>query len=401
MPKEFREVVTIGEAEKRARSSFKVHLKQEPVPIEKALGRVLAVDVVAPLDVPPFDRASMDGYALKARDTYGASEGEPRELLLKGSVAAGTISKLTITKGSCVAIATGAPMPKGADAVLMVEYAENTKGRVLAYRPVAAGENVMRAGADIRRDEKILEKGRLITPRDTGVLAALGITKIMVYARPRIAVISTGAEIAEPGALLKPGMIYDVNSRTLADAVRENGGDAEFLGIARNADEIANLIKKSGHDLILTSGGTSVGEEDLTYRAVEKLGKLLVHGIAIKPGKPTMVGVVGEKLVIGLPGYPTSALMVFYLLVAPLLRKMAGLPPLKYATQKAELASRVYSAKGRLEYLPVQLKDGVAHPIGKGSGAITTLAGASGFVEIPEKVEILEEGSEVEVLLFQ
>ncbi len=400
MPKEFREVVSVGEAEKRIRSAFKLRRRRENVRIGEALGRVLAADVLAPLDVPPFDRAAMDGYALKARDTYGAGEGTPRELVLKDSVLVGTISDVVITKGTCAAIATGAPIPKGADAVVMTEHAERVGRSVRVYRPVVAGENIMRKGADIRKGEKVLGKGHLLTSRDTGVLAALGIRKVKVYVKPTVAVISTGAEIIEPGAPLKPGMIYDVNSRTLMDAVRENGGNAEFLGIARDADELIKLIEKSSHGLILTSGGTSVGEEDLSYSAVEKLGRLLFHGIAIKPGKPTMAGVVQSKLVIGLPGYPTSALVIFYVLVAPLLWEMAGLPPLKPDTQKARLGARIYSAKGRLEYVPVRLRDGVAHPITKGSGAITTLAGAAGYVIVAEKVEIVEEGSEVEVVLF-
>ncbi|MFQ5816016.1 MAG: molybdopterin biosynthesis protein, partial [Candidatus Hydrothermarchaeaceae archaeon] len=216
MPKEFKEVVTVEEAEKRIRSALKMRRRHEDVSLGEALGRVLAVDVVAPIDVPPFDRAAMDGYALKARGTHGASESKPKELALKGSITAGMLSELVITKGSCAAIATGAPMPRGADAVVMVEYTESSGGHIKVYRPVVAGENIMRAGADIMKGERVLRKGHLLTPRDTGVLAALGITRIKVHARPRVAMISTGTEIALPGTPLKPGMIYDVNSRALA-----------------------------------------------------------------------------------------------------------------------------------------------------------------------------------------
>ncbi len=401
MYKEFREVVTVAEAEKRIQSALEIRQKPGEVTLGEALGRVLAEDIIAPINVPPFDRSAMDGYAVKARDTYGAGENNPKTLKLKGGISMGALSDVEITRGVCAAIPTGAPIPKGVDAVVMVEYTEKSKGKVEVYRSVASGENIMRAGADMTKGEKVLVKGHLLTPRDTGVLAALGIVHMKVFAKPKVAIISTGTEIAEPGVPLKPGMIYDVNSRTIADAVRENGGNPQFLGNARTEKELTRLIGKSDHDVILTSGGTSVGEEDLSYRTVEKLGKLLFHGMALKPGKPTMMGVVRGKPVIGLPGYPTSALVVFYLLVVPLLRKMAALPPLEPATRGAKLASRVYSAKGRLEYVPVGLKDGVARPISKGSGAITTLAGAVGYLVVKDNVEIVEEGSEVKVVMFR
>jgi len=400
MAKEFRSVISIGEAEKRISSAFKLSEKHEEVSLDKALGRVLADDIIASLDVPPFERSTMDGYALRARDTYGASEEDPKALNLKGRISAGEFSDISVATGTCVSIATGAPIPAGADSVVMVEYTETSGESILVNRPVAVGENIMKAGSDISNGEKVLGKGHRLTPRDTGVLAALGMTDIPVLARPKVAIISTGSELIEPGQELTPGKIYDVNSRALADAVVTSGGKPKFLGNARDVKTLTNLIQKSDHDMILTSGGTSVGEEDISYLALERLGKTLFHGIALKPGKPAMMGVMKGRPVVGLPGNPTSALVVFYVLVAPLLRRMAGLPSWEPKTLIAKLASRVHSSKGRLEYVPVNLKDGLAFPITKGSGAITTLSNAKGYVVVGETTEILDEGEEVDIIIF-
>lgn len=401
MVKRSRRAVRIEEASSALYSRFKPLYRQEKVALSDALGRVLGVDIKAPMDVPPFDRASMDGYATRAADTYGASEGKPVSLKSLGYIAAGTPSKIVITAGKCSGIATGAPMPKGANCVVMVEHAEKSDGEIRISRPAHPGENVMRAGADIRKGEKILAKGTVLTPRETGVLAALGIDAVKVLARPRVAIISTGTELVEPGEPLVPGKIYDVNARSITDVVKGQGCIPEFLGVARGGDELWRLLKGTRHDVVITTGGTSVGEEDVSRAVIEKLGEVLVHGLAVKPGKPTLLADIRGKPFIGLPGYPTSALVVFYVLVAPFLRHLAGLPRLEPRKIRARLASRVFSARGRREYLPVSVANGLASPILKGSGAITTLAGADGFVEIPERVEILEEGSEVDVVLFQ
>jgi putative molybdopterin biosynthesis protein len=411
MPKVFHDVVSIEEARRRLYSAYSPKPRGEMVSLEDAWGRVLAEDISAPVDVPPFDRAAMDGYALKASDTFYADEENPAILKLKGYIAAGHSKKIEIKKGECAGIATGAPVPKGANAVVMVEYTHRKKVAVKVYRPVAPGENIMAAGSDIMRGELVLRGGTLLTPRETGVLAALGITKVQVYKKPRVAVISTGDEIVEPGKPLVFGKIYDVNARAVGDAVAENGGLPVFLGIVEDREEALlqklREVVKGDYDMVLTSGGTSAGVGDLSYRVFDELGEpgVLVHGVAIKPGKPTIIALAGEKPIFGLPGYPTSAMVVFDVFVAPILRSLAGLDEKTRGRIKARAAMRLYSSGGRFEYMLINLVKGArgeysAYPILTGSGAITTLAEADGFIEIPSEVEMIAEGSPIEVTLL-
>jgi len=408
--KEFHDVVSIEEARRRLYKHFRAVPRTEEVPLEKAFGRVVAETIVAPIDVPPFDRASMDGYAVIASDIFYADEEHPVEVELIGYICAGDKKKISIEKGKCAGIATGAAIPKGANAVVMVEYTDKAGKKVKIYKPVAPGENIMAAGSDIMRGETILREGTLISPRETGVLAALGIEKIPVYKKPKVGIISTGDELVEPGKKLEYGEIYDVNARAIADAAVENGGEAEFSGIV--GDEPKALLVKlkemiGKHDIIITSGGTSAGIGDLSYRVIDELGKpgVIVHGIAIKPGKPTIIGVAKNKLIFGLPGYPTSAMIIFDVFVAPLIRELAGLTQKEMKKILAKAAMRIHSAKGRYEYLLVNLVKGAngalsAYPVLTGSGAITTLAEADGYVEIPENREMILEESEVEVTLL-
>jgi putative molybdopterin biosynthesis protein len=411
MQKVFHDVVSIDEARERLYDAYSPTPVKEVVSIDEARGRVLYEDIFAPLDVPPFDRAAMDGYALKAADTFYADEENPAVLNLRGYIAAGDPKKIAIGDGECVGIATGAPVPKGANAVVMVEYTHREKRNVKVYRPVAPGENIMAAGSDIMRGELVLRAGSLLTPRETGVLAALGITRVPVYRRPRVAVISTGDEIVEPGRELAFGKIYDVNARAVGDAVEENGGEPVFLGIVEDrADALLERLREAvdgDYDLILTSGGTSAGVGDLSYRVFDEIGDpgVLVHGVAIKPGKPTIIALAGEKPVFGLPGYPTSAMVVFDVFVAPIIRRLAGLGEKTRGRITAKAAMRLYSAGGRYEYMLVNLVQGAdrgysAYPILTGSGAITSLAEADGFIEIPSEVEMVSEGSTVEVTLL-
>jgi putative molybdopterin biosynthesis protein len=350
----------------------------------------------------------MDGYALKAKDTFYADEDNPASLRLKGYIRAGEKKKESISDGEAVGIATGAPVPKGANAVVMVEYTEE-KGKVVDIKsPVVPGENIMAAGSDIMRGETLIRAGTVLSPRETGVLGALGTTVVDVYRRPTVGIISTGDEIVEPGKALKFGEIYDVNAQALADAIRENGGVPEVQGIVK--DEHGALLKMlekmMEYDLVITTGGTSAGAGDILYKVIDELGEpgVIVHGIAIKPGKPAIIGVVDEKPVFGLPGYPTSAMITFHVLVAPVLRGLAGLLTEEAKTIKAWSAMRLFSAKGRHEYMMLNLvsnEDGgySAYPTLSGSGAITTFAEADGYVEIPQNTEIIEEGSELDVVL--
>lgn len=410
MQKEFHDVVSIEEAERRLYAHFKAVPRAEEVPLEKALGRVVANTIIAPIDVPPFDRASMDGYAVVASDTFYADEEHPAEVGLIGYIRAGDRKKISIEKGKCAGIATGAPIPKGANAVVMVEYTDRIGKKVKIYKPVAPGENIAGAGNDLMRGETILREGTVISPRESGVLAALGIEKIAVYQKPKVGIISTGDEVVEPGKKLEYGKIYDVNARAIADAVAENGGEAEFSGIVKDEPKalLAKLKEMIGkYDIVITSGGTSAGVGDLSYKVIDELGKpgIIVHGIAIKPGKPTIIGVAKNKPIFGLPGYPTSAMIIFDVFVAPLIRKLAGIAEKERKKIAAKAAMRIHSAKGRYEYLLVNLVSGKggnfsAYPILTGSGAITTLAEADGYIEIPESKEMILEGSEVEVRLL-
>ena len=407
--KEFHDVVSIGEAKSRLEEHYKVLPKGENVSLKEAAGRVLFSDVIADIDVPPFDRASMDGYAVKAKDTFYADDDNPAALRLKGYIRAGQHKKVTINEGEAVGIATGAPVPKGANAVVMVEYTEEKGKTVNVHRPVVPGENIMAAGSDIMRGETVIRAGTVLSPRETGVLAALGTTKVQVFRKPTVGVISTGDEIVSPGKALKFGMIYDVNAQAIADAVRENGGSPEILGIAEDKPvPLLKMLKKMmKYDIVITSGGTSAGAGDVLYKVIDELGKpgIIVHGIAMKPGKPVIIGVANKKPIFGLPGYPTSAMITFHVLVAPIIRKLSGMESKEEKKIKAKTAMRLFSAEGRREYMLLNLVSGSdggysAYPTLSGSGAITTFAEADGYVEIPENTEIIDGDSEIDVTLL-
>jgi len=396
--KEFRKLVTMDEA-KEIIHSLGVKPHAIDVDIENAQGCVLAGDVVSEVDVPPFNRASMDGYAVCASDTYGAGEDRPVRLKLVGSIAAGTNPDIEIEKGEAAEIATGAVMPAGADAVVMVEYTGIDRD-LLVRRPVSINENVMHAGADIMAGEKIMKKGTVLTSREIGVLAAIGKKKVNVQALS-VGIISTGNELAEPGCKLDAGEIYDINSFSLAAGVKECGGTpVRYPKVGDDESEIKKALIEAAQncDIILTSGSTSAGSGDIMYRLIEKHGVVLAHGIDIKPGKPAIIGKVFGKPVSGLPGYPTSALIIFNEFVAPMIRKITGKKEERLQT-KATLAARIRS-EGRSQLLPVGIVRGYAYPVEKGSGAITTLSEADGFIEIPAGVEMNDAGEVVDVTLF-
>jgi len=396
--KEFRKLVTVEEAVKII-DHLEIHPNVIEVKIENAFGHILAGDIVSQVDVPPFSRASMDGYAVIASDTYLAREDRPTELKIIGHIQAGKDPDLKIENGEAAEIATGAVMPSGANAVVMVEYTR-VDPDLLVLRPVSINENVMHAGSDIMVGERILKRGTFLGAREIGVLAAVGKTGVNVY-RLNVGIISTGNELQEPGTKLQAGKIYDINSYSIASAVKECGGTPLHYGIVRdNEIEMKNALKKAADncDIILTSGSTSAGSGDVMYRIIEEDGILLAHGIDIKPGKPAIIGKVFGKTIFGLPGYPTSSLTIFNEFVAPIIRKFTGQKEKRVKT-KARLASRVRS-EGRKQLLPVGLVRGLAYPMDKGSGAITTLADADGFIEINSDVELLESGEEVEVTMF-
>jgi putative molybdopterin biosynthesis protein len=411
--RQFLEVLDRDEAERRWRAALAVApLPPERVPLEDALSRVLAEDVRAEVDVPGFDRSNMDGFAVRAEDTFGASEEAPRRLrLLAETIPTGVAPASEVTPGTAMAIATGGMLPRGADAVVPVEHTdvEEAASILIVRRPAVPGGAVSFAGTDVGQGETVLFAGTRLSSRETGVLAAIGRSHVDVVGRPRVAILSTGDEIVQPGGAMRPGLVYDSNGRVLADAVRELGGEPRFLGAFRD-DEAALRAALAGalasSDVVLLSGGTSKGEGDLNARVVSELEPgILVHGVALKPGKPICLAAAGRVPVVVLPGFPTSAVFTFHEFVAPLLREMSGQPAAERESVRARLARRISSERGRLEYLLVGLvirDDGrlAAYPMGKGSGSVTSFSRADGFVRVERNVEIVEADAEVEVTLL-
>ena len=410
----FKKLISLDEAKKRIEETFSPKpLGVEEISLLKAVGRVLAVDVVSPLDVPPFSRSTVDGYAVRAEDTFGAEEDNPVVLKLVGRVEVGEMSSLSLGKGSAVEIVTGAPMPANADAAVMVENTTQKGGEIFVYKAVAKSENVMKWGSDIQKDETVLFHGTVLSSREVGVLAALGFTQVKVFKQPKVAVVSTGAEVVEPGKPLSPGKIYDVNMYTLVAAVLESGGAPVGFGIVEDEDVelLRSTLKRaiSEVDIVITSGGVSVGPKDVVPKIVGELGKpgLVVHGVAVKPGKPVAVAVANGKPVFALPGHPTSSLLMFHLLVRPILFKMAGRKEKPFATVKAVVTEKLFSAQGRRTFITVTLSRDersrwLASPVPTGqSGAITTLAKADGYVELKETQQFVEAGEELTVYLFK
>jgi len=409
----FRELLTLEEARQLVRQHFRISpLGVEEVSLLEAPNRVLAENVAATLDIPPFDRSIVDGYAVRAEDTFGAEENNPVKLKLLGVVNVGEIPRLKVERGAAVEIMTGAPIPEGADAVVMAEDVEIKGDELLVYSAVVKYENVMKVGSDIKKDEIVLRAGQGLGAREIGVLAALGIDRVKVYKAPVVAILSTGAEVTEPGKPLAPGKIYDINSYSLSAAVLESGGKPLRLGVfPDDINEIERALKTAlaQADVVITSGGVSVGPKDIIPKVLSMLGKpgVIICGIAIKPGKPTTVASINDKPVFSLPGHPASALMIFHLLARPVIEGLAGRSSTENQVVKALASTRMFSAKGRRTFVTVRLKKDEkglfwAEPVPTGlSGAITTLAKADGFIEIPENQQFVEVGEEVQVTLFQ
>jgi molybdenum cofactor synthesis domain-containing protein len=409
----FRKLMTFDEAKRAISEQLKPKvLDEEKISLLEAYNRVLKEDVASTLDIPPFNRSTVDGYAVKAEDTFGAEENQPVKLEVCGVVNVGEPPKISLGKGEAAEIVTGAPVPEGADATVMVEDTNREDAALSVYRAVTKNENVMKKGTDIKKGETVLKAGQVLGASEIGVLAALGITKVKVFMAPVVAVLSTGAEVTELGKKLPPGKIYDINAYSLSAAVRESGGTPLYLGVV--PDDKAELRKAleqalASTDVVITSGGVSVGPKDLTPQIVDSLGKpgLIVCGIAVKPGKPTTVALVGSKPVFALPGHPTSALLMFHLLVRPVIRLLSGRPESEVMTVKAKAGARMFSAKGRRTFVMVKLKRDnynqfIAEPVETGaSGAITTLAKADGFVEIPENQQFVDSGDEIAVALLR
>jgi putative molybdopterin biosynthesis protein len=392
----------------------------EMVDLENAHGHVLAERVDAEIDVPGFDRASMDGYAVRARDTFGADEAEPVVLDLSGTVHAGEEPDVTVGPGTCVEISTGAVMPPGADAVVIVEQTDETDGpdgetQIRIRSSVTPGDSVMVAGADIAAGARALGPGTPITPREIGVLSALGLNEVPVLASPTVGIVSTGDELVRPGDSLasQRGQIHDVNSYTIAAGVEAAGGEpVVYPHAGDDFEELERLLREAADecDLVVSSGSTSASAVDVIYQVIEDRGELLLHGVSVKPGKPMLVGRIdqsdgGQSAYIGLPGYPVSALTVFRTFVAPALREATGRPEPATATVDGEMAVESRSEEGRLRLLSVGvLEDGsgnrLVYPVDKGSGATMSLAEADGVVAVDADTDYLSAGESVTVQLF-
>jgi molybdenum cofactor synthesis domain-containing protein len=407
--KEFRDLSTPAEAREAIRS-LDLEPDPETVPLDEARGRVLAERVDAALDVPGFDRASVDGYAVRARDTFGADEADPVVLEQIGTVHAGVEPDVTVESGTCAEISTGAVLPPGADAVVMVERTDEVSAGVAIRTAVAPGDRVMVAGADIAAGSRALGPGTLLTPREIGLLSALGVDAVSVRGRPTVGIISTGDELVRPGDPLHSaaGEIYDVNSYTVAAGVEEAGGEAVLYPHAGDDyDEMERLLIEAAADcdLVLSSGSTSASAVDVIYRVIESEGDLLLHGVSVKPGKPMIVGRLDDSAYVGLPGYPVSALTIFRTFVAPAIRSAAGLPDPQTATVEGRMAVRERYGEGRTRLMPVGLveaADGgtLVYPVDKGSGATTSLVEADGVVEMDADTDYLAAGEAVTVRLF-
>lgn len=411
---QFLDVIDRDEAQRR----FHQHLSLttmcgETVDLSAALNRVLADDVIAAVDVPGFDRSNVDGFAVLAADTFGASEDAPLQLTLNEEVITpGVQPQINVRPGTATAIATGAVVPRGADAVVMIEDTDlisSTKPQTIEVRRTAvAGGRIAFAGTDIARGETVLRGGQLLTSREIGVLAAIGLSSVEVVRKPRVAIISTGSEIIPPGAPPTLGAVYDSNAAIIGAAVEEFGGEAVVLGvIADNEEELRTAVGHAlDYDIVVMSGGTSKGAGDLSYRVVSELSDpgIVAHGVALKPGKPVCLAVTAGKPVVILPGFPTSAIFTFHEFVAPLIRTLAGRNEEPLATIEAVLPMRVNSERGRTEYLLVSLVRAstglAAYPMGKGSGSVTTFSCADGFLTIDQQTELLEAGSRVAVQLL-
>jgi molybdopterin molybdotransferase len=385
------------------------------VPLDAALRRVTAGPVTAPHPLPGFARSTVDGYAVRAADTYGVSEGLPGYLTVTGAVRMGTAPDVTVTAGTAVSMPTGGAIPPGADAVVMIEYtAEAMPGTIEVVRPVAPGEGIVRADEDAAEGQEIIPNGRMLRPQDLGMLAAAGVTRVRVHARPVVTIFSTGDEVVPPGTeVLKPGQVRDATASALAALVADAGGEPVPGGIV--SDEVGALegalrAALPASDVIVISAGSSVGTRDETANAVAKLGPpgIWCHGLAIKPGKPTLLAECGSAdgrpgvPVIGLPGNPRSALVVFRLIGMPLIGLVGGRtaePP--EPSTRARLSRDLASSTGRLDVVQVTVSGGVATPLFGVSALLSVLTAADGYIVIPEEATGLDAGTDVTVTLYR
>jgi molybdopterin molybdotransferase len=375
--------------------------RTERVALDDAVGRVLAENFIATLDIPPFNRAAMDGFAVQADTTTGTSQSNPKTLKIIGNLHAGDNATKRVATGECLQISTGAMMPPGADAVVMVEDTDPDDGFVKILKPVTPGVNVGTQGEDILKGTTILKSGTFLDPGKIGVLASHGLLEVKVYQKPTVAIVPTGEEVIPAGKKLKLGQLYDINSHTISALVKDNGCVPVHIGISGDSiEQLKRTIREAlKNDIVVLSGGSSVGERDLLVDVIHGWGEIFFHGVKIKPGKPTMFGIIEGKPVLGMPGFPTSCLFNSYLFLLPAVRKMAHLPLRRDINIQAKLSRTVKGTKDRPQFLTVKILGNEAVPVFTESGAITSIANADGYIEIPENVSI-EKGTAVTVTLF-
>jgi len=396
--KGFRDRSTVEEALGAALDGI-APLPAESVSVTTAAGRVLARHVVSTVDVPAFRRSMMDGYAVRAEDTYGATAYNPIPLAVVGTSMPGTVPSEHVAAGNCVMIVTGAPMPDGADAVLMVENTSGSGAHIEATAPVPVGRNVGRVGEDVASGDVVLTSGRYLLPQDVGLLSSIGRDPVEVVRRPNVRIIVSGDELLPPGSSPVDTKIVDSNSPMLAALVERDGGIPEITRLPDDEGAMEEALARPGADLIVTAGAASVGSEDRVPVLVDKLGSLVVHGITMRPSAPTGIGLINGSRIIILPGNPVSCLAAYDFFGGPVVRSLGGRSPdSPYLTIELPLARRITSQIGRTDYARVIIKEGLVDPVGiSGSSVLSSVTGASGFVVVPSALEGYPEGTEVTV----
>jgi molybdopterin molybdotransferase len=399
-------VVSVKEAKEIIDSSFNYELSYEKVNILQSVGRICFEDIKSESNIPEFKRSTVDGFAVCSRDVHGASEGIPSMLLIKGEIFMGKVPPSDISPGECLYIPTGGMLPKSADSVVMVEYSHKLDSdTVMIYSPVAFGDNVIQVGEDISSEDIVIKKGDKLRPYEIGVLASIGISEVTVYKVPRVAIISTGDEVVPCNVKPVLGQVRDINTYLLWSLLLEDGIQPVSYGIIKDDYELLKFTVDKAFeecDLVLISGGSSVGKKDQTLKVIKSYGdgEVLVHGIAVKPGKPTIIGKHEEKIIFGLPGHPLACSIIYKILVKNYLYSLMSYTDKSYGTS-ATMSINYHKAKGREEYLPVELETTndkiIAKPVFGKSGIITAFSKAWGYIKIEKNVEGLKEGQIVEV----